>query len=139
MQKYSALPAFSDVNDTLIKLITLDCRIYAFSNGFGDDVKNLLKNAGIEKYFEGIVSVDDIKTFKPSPDVYKHFLNKSCSKTAESWLISGNPFDVIGAGSVGMNSVWVRRNPKQVFDPWEIKPSVTINCLTELYNVFENI
>jgi len=105
MQKYSVLPDFSDVNDTLIKLITLDCRIFAFSNGFGEDVKNLLKNAGIEKYFEGVVSVDDIKTFKPNPDVYAHFLNKSNSKAEESWLISRNPFDVIGAGSAGLNSV----------------------------------
>jgi len=134
MQKYRVLPAFPDVKESLIKLQSSDCRMFAFSNGFGDDVKNLLINAEIDKYFENVVSVDDIKTFKPSPDVYAHFLNKSCSKAAESWLISGNPFDVIGAGSVGMNSVWIRRSPKQVFDPWEIAPTVTITCLTDLYD-----
>jgi 2-haloacid dehalogenase len=134
MQKYRVLPAFSDVKESLIKLKTSNCRMFAFSNGFGEDVKNLLKNAGIEKYFEGVISVDDIKTFKPNPDVYAHFLSTTGSTAAESWLISGNPFDVIGAGSVGMNSVWVQRNPKTVFDPWEIEPTVTITCLTDLYD-----
>jgi len=43
MQRYRVLPAFSDVNDALIKLKTLNCRMFAFSNGFGDDVINLLK------------------------------------------------------------------------------------------------
>jgi len=66
--------------------------------------------------------------------VYAHFLSTTGSTAAESWLISGNPFDVIGAGSVGINSVWIRRSPKQVFDPWEIKPTVTIACLTDLYD-----
>jgi 2-haloacid dehalogenase len=134
MQKYRVLPAFSDVKESLIKLKTSNCRMFAFSNGFGEDIKNLLKNAGLEKYFEGVISVDDIKTFKPNPDVYAHFLSTTGSTAAESWLISGNPFDVIGAGSVGMNSVWVQRNPKTVFDPWEIEPTVTITCLPDLYD-----
>ena len=137
MQKYRVLPVFPDVENSLIKLQSSDCRLFAFSNGFGDDVKNLLVNAKIDKYFKDVISVDDIKTFKPNPDVYEHFLNKTSSKAAESWLISGNPFDVIGAGSVGMNSVWVKRSQKQVFDPWEIKPMLTVGSITELYNALK--
>ena len=137
MQKYRVLPAFSDVKESLIKLKTSNCRMFAFSNGFGEDVKNLIKNAGIEKYFEGVISVDDIKTFKPNPEVYAHFLSTTKSTAAESWLISGNPFDVIGAGSVGINSAWIRRSPKQAFDPWEIKPTLTVGSLTELYSALK--
>ena len=137
MQKYRVLPAFHDVKESLVKLQSANYRMFAFSNGFGDDVKNLLINAEIDKYFEDVVSVDDIKTFKPNPDVYVHFLSKTGSTAAESWLISGNPFDVIGAGSVGINSAWIRRSPKQVFDPWEIKPTLTVGSLTELYNALK--
>ena len=63
MQKYRVLPAFHDVKESLVKLQSADYRMFAFSNGFGDDVKNLLTNAEIDKYFENVVSVDDIKTF----------------------------------------------------------------------------
>ena len=137
MQKYRVLPAFHDVKESLVKLQSANYRMFAFSNGFGDDVKNLLINAEIDKYFEDVVSVDDIKTFKPNPDVYAHFLSTTGSTAAESWLISGNPFDVIGAGSVGINSAWIRHSPKQVFDPWEIKPTLTVGSLTELYNALK--
>jgi 2-haloacid dehalogenase len=77
MQKYRVLPAFHDVKESLVKLQSANYRMFAFSNGFGDDVKNLLINAKIDKYFEDVVSVDDIKTFKPNPDVYAHFLSKT--------------------------------------------------------------
>ena len=28
---------------------------------------------------------------------------------SEIWLVSGNPFDVVGGKSVGMNAIWVDR------------------------------
>ncbi len=67
------------------------------------------------------MSVDDIKTFKPDPMVYHYFLKKSGATNTNSWLISGNPFDVIGAQSAGIRSVWVQRSQKMIFDPWGIK------------------
>ena len=51
----------------------------------------------------------------------------------DAWLISGNPFDVIGAISAGMKSVWVKRSGRAVFDPWGIEPTVTVDTLSELY------
>ena len=49
----------------------------------------------------------------------------------DAWLISGNPFDVIGAVSAGMKS-WVKRSDRAVFDPWGIEPTVTVDSLNEL-------
>ena len=47
MHKYRVLPAFHDVTESLVKLQSEDYRMFAFSNGFGDDVKNLLINAEV--------------------------------------------------------------------------------------------
>jgi 2-haloacid dehalogenase len=47
-------------------------------------------------------------------------------------LISGNPFDVIGAISAGMRGAWVKRSPQAVFDPWEIQPTLTVGSIVEL-------
>ena len=49
-----------------------------------------------------------------------------------AWLISSNPFDVIGAISAGMRAAWVQRSPEAIFDPWEIQPTATVSTLTEL-------
>ena len=56
----------------------------------------------------------------------------SPSPGASAWLVSSNPFDVIGAMSAGMRAAWVRRSPQAVFDPWGIAPSVTVAELTTL-------
>lgn len=135
MHQYTILPAFPDVEPSLMKLKVSDYRLFAFSNGKENDVRELLQNAGILHFFEDVVSVDDVKTFKPNPAVYEHFLLKSKSSKSNSWLISSNPFDVVGAISAGMRSVWVKRNPKTIFDPWEIEPTEIINELTELIGV----
>ncbi|MDX2493510.1 MAG: haloacid dehalogenase type II [Desulfuromusa sp.] len=129
---YSILPAFADVKKGLAQLKAAGFRLYAFSNGTVDALEVLLNNAGIQELFLGIVSVDDIKTFKPSPAVYSHFLRQSKATGSSTWLISSNPFDVIGSISAGMKSAWVQRSPEAIFDPWGIEPTVTVQSLLEL-------
>ncbi len=129
---YRELPAFDDVHDALANLAARDCRLFAFSNGAAEAVESLLSAAGIRESFLGVVSCDDIRSFKPNPAVYAHFLRTSGASAGEAWLISGNPFDVIGAISAGMRGAWVRRSEEAIFDPWGIEPTITIRSLGEL-------
>jgi 2-haloacid dehalogenase len=132
MAIYTVLPAFNDVKESLVKLKEKGFRLYAFSNGKATAVEKLLTNAGIRELFLGIVSVDDIKTFKPSPAAYAHFLRSAEVKGDKAWLISSNPFDVTGSISAGMKSAWVQRSVEAIFDPWEIQPMITVTSLLEL-------
>ena len=129
---YRELPAFDDVHDALTALSARDCRSYAFSNGSEDAVETLLSTAGIRDLFHGVVSCDDLRTFKPNPAVYAYFLTRAQASASEAWLISGNPFDVIGAISAGMRGAWVQRSAESIFDPWGIEPTVTVRGLDEL-------
>ena len=129
---YRELPAFDDVSDALSALAGRGCRLYAFSNGSEEAVETLLSAAGIRERFIGVVSCDDLRSFKPSPAVYAHFLRKAQATGSEAWLISGNPFDVIGAISAGMRGAWVQRSPDAIYDPWGIEPTITIKSLGEL-------
>ncbi len=83
-------------------------------------------------FFVGVVSVDDLSTFKPDPAVYEYFLQRSGAGGSDAWLISSNPFDVIGAISSGMRAAWVQRSPDAVFDPWGIPPTLTVNSIPDL-------
>ncbi|MDH5426359.1 MAG: haloacid dehalogenase type II [Gammaproteobacteria bacterium] len=132
LTSYRRLPAFDDVIPALQQLKNAGYNLYAFSNGTATAVEELLTSAGISDYFLGVVSVDEIKTFKPNPATYQHFLTKSAATCSSAWLISSNPFDVIGAVSAGMKSAWVKRNSDAVFDPWGIDPTVIISKLSEL-------
>lgn len=129
---YRVLPAFDDVMESLKALKAVGFRLFAFSNGSAEAIETLLVSAGVRDLFLGVVSVDDVKSFKPNPGVYAHFLRQSGSSGEAAWLISSNPFDVIGAVSAGMKAAWVRRTPDAVFDPWGIEPTVTVGSLAEL-------
>jgi 2-haloacid dehalogenase len=129
---YAQLPAFDDVAATLISLSQKGFKLLAFSNGTEDAVEGLLQNAGIRDLFVGVVSVDDLQTFKPNPDVYHYFTQKAGSITSQTWLVSSNPFDVIGAVSAGLKAAWVQRSKSIIYDPWGVEPTVTIDSLINL-------
>jgi 2-haloacid dehalogenase len=129
---YSRLPAFDDVITSLQDLKKTDNHLYAFSNGPRVTVEKLLSTANIKEYFLDIISVDNIKTFKPSPDVYDHFVRASSAEKENAWLVSSNSFDVIGAISAGMKAAWVQRSQEAIFDPWDIEPTITISSLLKL-------
>ena len=53
----------------------------------------------------------------------------------KAWLVSSNPFDVIGAVSAGMRAAWVQRSNMAIFDPWDIEPTAIIHGLDQLQDV----
>jgi len=135
MAKYLALPAYAEAKDALASLRRLGYRQFAFSNGHPDDLAQLLQCAGLYAALDGIVSVHPVASYKPDPAVYRHFLDITGSVPARTWLVSGNPFDVIGARAVGWNAAWVRRDATAIFDPWGVEPSTTISDLSELVHL----
>jgi len=137
MAQYRILPAFSDVKEALPRLQQGDFRLFAFSNGRKADVCSLLEHSGISSYFSDVISTDEIKSFKPNPAVYAHFLRRTGATGKEAWLISGNPFDVIGAISSGMRGAWVKRSAHACFDPWEIQPTTTVTNIAALKEAVE--
>lgn len=135
MEQYRVLPPFQDVPGGLEKLRAAGCRMYAFSNGLAADVRHLLDGAGLFSYLDGIVSVDEVRRFKPDPAVYAHFLRRTNAKAGDTWLVSGNPFDIIGAASAHWRTAWLKRDADAVFDPWGIEPTRVIRGLDALLEV----
>ncbi len=129
---YNRLPAFQDAKEGLKTLQNESYRCFAFSNGPKNDVETVLKNAQLRQYFQDVISVDDLKSFKPNPGVYSHFLRQAGTTGAESWLISSNSFDVLGAISAGMKAAWLKRASSAILDPWGIEPTLTIADLRDL-------
>jgi 2-haloacid dehalogenase len=132
MQVYRMLPAYADVPASLQALADDGLRMFAFSNGVADAVSGLLEHARINQYFEGVVSVDTLKTFKPDPEVYRHFIDVAATDAQNCWLVSSNGFDVIGAVSAGMKAAWLQRSEAVVFDPWDIEATLVVTSLSEL-------
>jgi 2-haloacid dehalogenase len=132
MSKYQQLPAYPDVTGALDELAARGFTIAACSNGTESAVRGALDHAGVLPRFSKIVSVDPIRTFKPDPAVYEYLVAELKAKREMVWLISSNPFDVIGAKACGLRAAWVQRDPKRMFDPWEFEADLVVHGLAEL-------
>lgn len=132
MAKFSQLAAFPDVIDGLRALKAQGHQLVAFSNGPEAAVRTLLENAAVLRYLDDVISVDDVQTYKPSPVVYQHLLAKTQSNTKDCWMISSNPWDVIGGKAAGLKAAWIQRDPSRIFDPWGVEPDVIVGDLIKL-------
>jgi 2-haloacid dehalogenase len=138
LDAYRELPVFDDVITCLEQARNDGFRIYALSNGKTGDVEHLLDHAGIRQYFIDIISADEVRTFKPDPEVYRRFLLRASSECGKTWLVSSNPFDVLGAAATGMKSAWIRRSASRIMDPWEIQPDLTLESLDGITDAIGN-
>lgn len=132
IEEYRSLSLFPDVIPGVKALKKRSLTLVAFSNGVESTVRALLARAGALPHLQDVISVDDLKTFKPDPDVYRYLTRRLGTEPSETWLVSSNPFDVIGAKAVGLKTAWVRRNPDTQFDPWGIEPDLVVTDLESL-------
>ena len=132
LEMYKKLPVYTDTEPCLENLKGKGVEIIAFSNGKKEDLVSLFENAGIIEYFDMIISVDEVRTFKPAPEVYELLVNRSSASKESTWLVSTNSFDIIGASSVGLKTIWLKRNPGAVFDPFGIPYTQTFDNLLDI-------
>jgi len=64
--------------------------------------------------------------------VYRFLLDHGGAGPDGTWLVSGNPWDVIGARAAGLHAAWIRRDPQAAFDPWGGRPDLVVGDLVEL-------
>ncbi|CAM4231481.1 haloacid dehalogenase type II [Shewanella livingstonensis] len=132
LAKFSQLKAFDDVIPGLALLRNQGHTLAAFSNGPEVAVRTLMQNSGVLPQLHDVISVDDLKTFKPNPAVYDYLMTRTQSDLNHCWMVSSNPWDVIGAKAAGLNTAWIQRDSKKIFDPWGIEPDITVSNLIEL-------
>ncbi len=132
LEAYRSLPAYDDAITGVRALTGKGHRLVAFSNGVEATVRRLLEKARILPLLEGVVSVDDLRTFKPDPRVYRYLAERTKTALSDTWLVSSNPFDVLGAKSSGLRAAWVKRRRDALFDPWGIEPDLVIEELNQL-------
>ncbi|KAH7304759.1 HAD-like domain-containing protein [Stachybotrys elegans] len=118
MQAYNGLDVFPDVKGalhTLQKTPALDP--YVFSNGTVSMINSSLATSPTLSDMTSlfplakVVSVEPLKLFKPHKKSYEHLLQTvgKESDPGSVWLVTSNPFDVVGAISAGLKAAWVDR------------------------------
>lgn len=142
MEAYDSLSTFPDVNPGLKRLAeNKNIESVVFSNGTKTMVTNSVHKSGSldSSAFKDIITVDAVQVFKPAPEVYRYLAQKVDKEGQESdlWLVSGNPFDVVGARAVGMQAAWVDRAGNGWQDTLGQGPTVVIRSLEEVADAVE--
>src|SRR5260370_12423068 len=131
MAQYNDLERFADVEPGLQRLKATGYNMVVFSNGSPAMLTSIMDAAGLQSYFTGFVSVDEIQVYKPSPRVYRHVANRLGRPIETVRLISSNPFDVVGAESAGMQAAWINRS-SGLFDTLAPRPQMVVGTLIDL-------
>ncbi len=128
------LPNYNQLFDGSIELLEYlfpKYKLHIITNGFKEIQQTKLENAGIAKYFDNVITSENVGVKKPNPKVFHFALEKTKAKTYESIMIGDNlEADIYGAKNVGMKAVFF--NPVKQNAPKNIKE---INHLLEIRDI----
>ena len=99
MQAYLSPTIFPDAKPALDGL--KDFKLGILSNGSSRMLESAVRANGIESYFAHLISVDRIKTYKPSPAVYALGAEVMQTPASEILFVSSNAWDAAGAKAFG--------------------------------------
>jgi 2-haloacid dehalogenase len=131
LAEYDQLRPFADVGEALEQLAASGRVMVVLSNGTPRMLQAAVRSSGLESMFQALISVDEVRTYKPSPRVYKHAAWRLRRSIGEIRLVSSNAFDVVGAAAAGMRVAWLNRSGG-VFDTLAPRPDLEIGSLPEL-------
>jgi 2-haloacid dehalogenase len=129
LEAYLHLEAYPEVGAALEALAARPRVI--LSNGAPRMLAAVVANAGLSGAFSRIISVDEVKIFKPSPQVYRLAAEALGLEPGAVGFVSSNAWDVCGAKAFGFWTCWLNRSGV----PWEelgLSFDVKVSNLTEL-------
>ncbi|OZS78214.1 haloacid dehalogenase, type II [Tetzosporium hominis] len=107
LEAYLHLPLYPEVEKVLIEL--KNQKLVVFSNGSHDMLDPLIENAGLADSFAEVLSIDEIKQFKPAPASYQYAMEKLNLEKGEVLFMSSNGWDISGAKNFGFQTAWINR------------------------------
>mgnify|MGYP001198680994 CR=1 FL=1 len=131
---YKILSPFSEVPEVLKNLKKKNYKLAILSNGTPSLLNELVKSNDLENVFDDILSIEEVKIYKPDSKVYDIPVKKYKIQKNEIVFLSANTWDVSGAGNYGYNSVWINRS-NNIFDNLDYKPNHKIKSLVQLLEI----
>jgi 2-haloacid dehalogenase len=93
---------------------------YAFTHGSADVVRAALDGAQLRSYLRGVLSAEELGSFKPPPTVYHWACDQIGSERSRTALVAVHSWDVHGATRAGLLGGLATRQEggmSDVFDP----------------------
>ena len=131
MAEYLMLSPFPEVPEALARL---QVRKAILSNGSPDMLEPLVRGSRLE--LDAVLSVDEVKMFKPAPEVYELAVRRLGVPKERIGFVSSNCWDALGAKSFGFRVVWINRSGAPL-DRLGFQPDRVISRLTQLSEILQ--
>jgi 2-haloacid dehalogenase len=125
------LRPFPDVVEGLGRLREAGLRLAVLTNSTRAAAEEQLAFAGLRDYFEQVISADEVRLFKPSPEVYQLAARKMDAGPGELRVVTAHDWDITGALRAGCAAAFVAR-PGQITNPFGPQPDVRGTDLGEV-------
>jgi HAD superfamily hydrolase (TIGR01509 family) len=123
-----------DAIPTLELLRKRSLHIGLISNAADDEnTHTLIDKGGFRPFLEFIISSAAFGKRKPHPDIFRAALDHF-QVTPDSAVMIGDTFeaDILGADSLGMNTIWITRRVQNPLNPISIQPDAIVGTLREI-------
>lgn len=122
LQQVKQLPPRPDAREALETLHRAGMRIVAISNGPRASTQSLLQGGGLADLVDPVLSVDDIRIFKPRQEVYQHVARTVEVEAGSIALVAVHAWDLNGAKAAGFTTAFLAG--KRPFPPLMRQPDV---------------
>ena len=109
MDEYRRLALYPDVADALASLHAGGRGLAILTNGSPDMIAPLVAHHGLESLFDAVLSVDELKIYKPAPEVYRLAAKRLGVASNAIGFVSSNCWDALGAKAFGFRVWWINR------------------------------
>jgi len=129
MEAYLSLACFPEVKAALRQLAGRPRAV--LSNGTPSMLAAAVSASGLTPLLEHVISVDRVKTYKPSPLVYALGPETLGVSAGELLFVSSNGWDVAGAKAFGYQVAWCNRTgaPEEELG---VRPDLVIDSLEKI-------
>lgn len=99
--------------DILDYLKSKGCSLYIITNGFREVQHKKLENSGLAHYFSKVFISEDIKSPKPSKEIFEYAIKSANAKKATSIMVGDDrEVDVEGALNFGIDAVYYSKEKR---------------------------
>lgn len=134
MNLYLVLNAYPEVPDTLQRLKAAGMKLAILSNGTPAMLAAAAATAGIADLLDAILSVEEVKVYKPHPAVYRLACERLNVSAGSICFLSSNGWDAYSAKAFGLRVLWCNRFG-QVPERIPETPDAQIATLAELPDI----
>ena len=103
------LPPYPDVRPAVERLDEVGVAWAVLTNGGTEQTKALLEAAGLAERVWHVLSVEEVRAYKPHPAPYGRVLELLELPPERVALVAAHGWDVLGAQAAGLRAVWVDR------------------------------